>query len=474
MGYYRRAFDAWRRKLEKYAAAGVTLLFFLALAGLGPGVYPDTPGYLSMDIARDPMYPLFLRFCMLAGEKAGLYAAVFLQNALCAAGVYLFYGYVKRKAVVEAGFTGASRGFLSLGIFAALLAPHIVTPLLSSSGMILTNAILSEGLCYPVYQLYLYFLLHVLFGERAGVMGAAALFCSLLLVLLRGQMLPSALVWAVVVLYRLLMDKRFKRLWPVLLCVPLVFGMKSVLTGLYNLQIHGVYTGGTSGNLTALTNLLYASEREDGEALGDKELEELFARMYDEMEEKRYTYRFAGSSMTDRAVHHEFAHDLIKFEIVTPVLQEYVQGEARDKQEKDILVNELAGRFTGALVLKSIGNRLEVYTAAAWCGMIRTAAFLRPGVNAVTVFCYLLLTALCLKELAGGRENSGALLWAFAMLAVCANVFATSLMIMCLSRYVIYNTPLLYTAGLLLAAGELRRLEARGSGKKTDARKARK
>lgn len=462
MGYYRRAFDRWKQNRETYVTAGVTLLFFLALSGMGPGSYPDTPGYLSMDMARDPLYPLFLRICMLAGEKAGLYAAVFFQNALCGLGVYLFYRYVKRKAVVEAGYTGALRAFLSLGIYISLLVPHIVTPLLSSSGMVLTNAILSEGLCYPLYQLFIYFLLHVLWGDRIKGMGAAALFTSLLLVLLRGQMLPSVLVWAVVVLYRLLVDKKLKVLWPVFLCVPLVFGMKSVLTGFYNLQVHGVYTGGTSGNLTVLTNLLYASDREDGEKLPGGELQELFFQMYDRMEERQYTWRFAGDSLMEKAVHQEYAHDLIKFEIVTPVLQEYVEQEAHGGgQERDILVNGLAGRFTGVLVRQSIGNRLAVYAAVVWCGMIRTAAFLRPGINAAAILVYLLLTALCLKELAWERESRAGLLWVFAMLAVCANVFATGLMIMCLSRYVIYNTPLLYTAGLLLAAGVLRRVRGR-------------
>ena len=39
---------------------------------------------------------------------------------------------------------------------------------------------------------------------------------------------------------------------------------------------------------------------------------------------------------------------------------------------------------------------------------------------------------------------------AFSLLAVLANVFATSMIIMCLSRYVIYGLPLFYVSGLML------------------------
>lgn len=38
---------------------------------------------------------------------------------------------------------------------------------------------------------------------------------------------------------------------------------------------------------------------------------------------------------------------------------------------------------------------------------------------------------------------------AFALMMICANVFATAIMIMCLSRYMIYNTALFYIAGLM-------------------------
>ena len=51
------------------------------------------------------------------------------------------------------------------------------------------------------------------------------------------------------------------------------------------------------------------------------------------------------------------------------------------------------------------------------------------------------------------RKNHGsAAVWlaAFSLLAVLANVFATSMIIMCLSRYVIYGLPLFYISGLML------------------------
>ena len=47
------------------------------------------------------------------------------------------------------------------------------------------------------------------------------------------------------------------------------------------------------------------------------------------------------------------------------------------------------------------------------------------------------------------RKSRAALLMLLALVMIGVNVFATALMIMCLSRYMIYNTALFYIAGLM-------------------------
>ena len=59
------------------------------------------------------------------------------------------------------------------------------------------------------------------------------------------------------------------------------------------------------------------------------------------------------------------------------------------------------------------------------------------------------------------RGSKAARFAVFSVLAVLANVYATSLIIMCLSRYMIYGLPLFYTGGLLLVYENIRQLKKR-------------
>ena len=102
------------------------------------------------------------------------------------------------------------------------------------------------------------------------------------------------------------------------------------------------------------------------------------------------------------------------------------------------------------LSLIHICRWLYDYLALACYGLIRSIAVVHPLLNwyALTAYlAYIVLAALAWRK----NHNSNAVwLAAFSLLAVLANVFATSMIIMCLSRYVIYGLPLFYVSGLML------------------------
>lgn len=447
---------AGKEKKEQYAVAGILLLFFAVLFSFGPGHYPDTKGYIEMDIAREPLYPLFLWFCRLIAGENSLWAAIFFQNLFCAVNVYLIYFYVKKMCFPalfgqkEQKGIQAGRLVLSVLLLVSLLVPHLVTPLLSSSHMILSNGIISEGLCYPLYQFFIYQLLKVLWEDSRRIVPAFVL--AFLLGMVRGQMMTAVLIWAVTAGYRIFISSKKRFLILVFAGVMVVLGTRSDVISLYNLAVHGVYAQNTSNNLTVLTNLLYSSKREDGAAIGGKTEQELFYRMYDAMEELEYTYHFAGESMQEKAVHQEYTHDYIKFDVVTPVLKEYVQSlpeKERNGQDEGVLVDRLAGSFIKPLITRNLPVRTSVYAAVVWCGLIRTAAFLRPGINILTMVLYVFLAGLCIYRIRRDRQDREGLFLLFTFMIICANVFSTGLMIMCLSRYVIYNTSFLYISAFL-------------------------
>ena len=75
---------AWWRMI-----GALLILLYLAFALIdGPRTYPDSESYMTMSLAREPMYPLFLGLLRLLfgrwGEGAWLYSTVVAQSLLAA------------------------------------------------------------------------------------------------------------------------------------------------------------------------------------------------------------------------------------------------------------------------------------------------------------------------------------------------------------------------------------------------------
>ncbi len=433
----------YKNKKEMYGIAGLLLLFFGILFIFGPGHYPDTQGYIEMNMAREPLYPIFLWLCRVIAGTYSLWLAILLQNLFCGYMVYRLYFYVKKMC--EPGV------FLRIGLLGSLLLPHLVTPLFSASHMILSNCIISEGLCYPLYQLFGYLLLGVLWEDEKKIF--PAFLVAFLLELTRGQMMIAVPLWMLVSGYRVWCEAKKRRLFLVAALGILLFVLRGPFICTYNWIVHDTYAQNTSNYLTILTNLLYASERENGEQIEDETLKGLWYEMYDGMEERGYSYHFAGDRMQERAIHQEYTHDYIKFDVVTPVLKNYARSlpaVQRGEMSEEVCVDQIASAYTGVLLKQNLPVRLQVYLAVAWCGLIRTATFLHPGINLLTMLVYLVLLVLAGIQLRKKPTDRGAQFLLFSYVMICANVFATALMIMCLSRYVIYNTSFLYIAALLV------------------------
>lgn len=454
------------RKERRLTAAALAVLFG-ALTVWGPGFYPDTQSYIRMDIAREPLYPLFLLLCRsVAGAEGGLVLAVCLQNALCAFAVYFLYVSIRGAFPMPETHGKVSPGgrLFSLLLLAALLAPHVATPLFSSSHMILSDAILSEGLCYPLYQIFGTVLLRGLWGETGRLRAAGESFgLAFLLELLRGQMMIAAVIWAAAVCAMLLACGKKRRLCvPVCLAAVLLLGCRTPVIGLYNASVHGVFSSNTSNHLTMLASRLYTAGEDAEDAFAAEPMRTLFARMYDETERRQYSARFAGEGMQARALHQEAMHDRIKFEIVTPLLLDAVRNgagtqETAGGEEESVQIDALAGEMARTLAGRDIGAQLTVYAAVFWCGLVRTAAFLHPGVNLAVTLGYVLLAALALRLLRRDRHSREAWFLGFVYVLIGINVSAVSMMIMCLSRYVVYNTPFLYAAALLVLRKSVQR-----------------
>ncbi|MCR4704562.1 MAG: hypothetical protein K5641_00720 [Lachnospiraceae bacterium] len=473
---------------------GSFLSFFAILWYLVPlGIFPDSGSYIAMQNGREPLYPMFLAFFrrvfhegdtlewlaasgQLDSEKGwhflnkwpALHVSTFLQSLLAGYGCYRLFVSVRKVFHTKL--------FLSILVGLATLIPYVLTPLASASGMMLNKAVLTEGLAFPFYYLFIAALIRGVFAdqaaERDGQDGktflgekvrayALALFYALLLVLTRNQMLVALGLWCLCMLWEIVCAKTGKgRILTVallLVCVFGFFGLRSGANEIYNRNVHAGYRGTDTGSYNLLTTAIYLTNPDDITKIEDVRLQALFQKMYNEADTRKLTSAYAGSGLLTRAYHYEDCYDAIGLEIQQPILF----GDAADRGvSDDDALNEVvreANAMVHALAPALFGRYIVNYVCTCASGFTRSIAASGTMLGFAALVFYaaaIILTALRLKK---DRKDPRAWFMVFALAAIVVNVCATSLMIMCLSRYMIYNIALFYIAGAVLVFGRKER-----------------
>lgn len=435
------------RKWKKFPFSWlIPVLFFAALWLLGTtGIYNDSNQYIAMHIHREPLYSFFLWiFRSLFGETKYLDIVRFLQNGLAAFSVIWLAESLKKR--FDFG------QWMEALVCLILLAPHIITPVFSASGLVLSNGVISEALGLPLFYLFTAQCMKMVYTRQRGA-ALSSLLLSLFLSLVRGQMMFTILLWLVFAGAVVIVEKKklAKRLLICVVCAALAFGTRTLLVKSYNLVFNGYFVNNTFGSVGLLANILYAADEEDAERIADQDARVMFELSYRLAKEQGATYQDAPEGFFNRAAHLEKWHDAIKFEMIEePWRQLHDREGFIDYIPENVESDRIAATIVKSLLPAVLGRWLYDYLALACYGLIRSIAVVHPLLNwyALTAYlAYIVLAALAWRK----NHNSNAVwLAAFSLLAVLANVFATSMIIMCLSRYVIYGLPLFYVSGLML------------------------
>lgn len=435
------------RKWKKFPFSWLLpVLFFAALWLLGTtGIYNDSNQYIAMHIHREPLYSFFLWiFRSLFGETRYLDIVRFLQNGLAAFSVIWLAESLKKRF--------AFGQWMEALVCLILLAPHIITPVFSASGLVLSNGVISEALGLPLFYLFTAQCMKMVYTRQRGA-ALSSLLLSLFLSLVRGQMMFTILLWLVFAGAVVIVEKKklAKRLLICVVCTALAFGTRTLLVKSYNLVFNGYFINNTFGSVGLLANILYAADEEDAERIADRDARVMFELSYRLAKEQGATYQDAPEGFFNRAAHLEKWHDAIKFEMIEePWRQLHDREGFIDYIPENVESDRIAATIVKSLLPAVLGRWLYDYLALACYGLIRSIAVVHPLLNwyALTAYlAYIVLAALAWRK----NHNSNAVwLAAFSLLAVFANVFATSMIIMCLSRYVIYGLPLFYVSGLML------------------------
>ena len=457
-----------KRGAEQGILLGALLLFFGIMWYVNPtGIYPDSGSYISLQAGREPLYPTFLAlFRKLFGEgdritwlassgqalseeflpeflaNKPLRTAVLVQNLLAA-----FSCWFLTNAVWKTFRPGRLMKILTA---CCTLIPYLLTPLASSSGMVLTNAILTEGLAFPLNGFFTGCMILALLLQDGKIRYYAMAFAAaLLLAVTRNQMLVVFAVWCVAVLFEIFRNRQWRTAFLLAAAVVLFLAGRRTVTELYNHAADKNYIGTDTGSYNLLTTVLYLSDPADVEAVGEPEYRELFLTLHEQMDGGEMTSAFAPDGILNRAYHYEEYYDVIGFEVQQPILFTYVREQGVSKAQELTAVVKVASDLCGELLPALFPDFVYNYFITVCSGLTRSISASGTIMGIYSLFAYFIAVLLMVYLYHHNHRSKAALLMLFALLMICANVFGTAVMIMCLSRYMIYHTALFYIAGLM-------------------------
>lgn len=456
-------------KTDKIVLAVLAVVFTCIYLAGGAKTFSDTGGYRDMLSTRDPGYALLLAFFrMLFGLNASYEIVAVLQNIATVVCLFLLIRFIKNTFRLQRIFTGM--------ITVCMLLPFVITPFFASSGMIISNAILTEGVTYPFYYLYFYFMLRAVYEKgssgRMGMMGSLVI--SFILSLVRGQMVILLLGWLVVMAVLAVSRGKGRKPFFILKNLLLIFVIgaglifaKGHLVKLYHYCVNGAYVGTVYGPETMLPFVAFTAEEGDEILVAEEKGQAVMADLYAAMKEEGWTKENYGNSLFDRAAALEATHDDVgnvykNLTAPSSLLHEQIECD------------RLANVIMSGLLTKHLGEWIYNYIGLCMVGLIRTVSFLHPILNWYALAVYVTAAAAMwylwyterkqrkssLKDAGDNRISEGtgqqdtiptALPFMLVTaLMTAAFVSATGMVIMCLSRYMIYNMPLIYIGMLLM------------------------
>ncbi len=447
-------------KKNWWKSGGILLLllvfFFGTLAHCGVGVYNDSVQYIAMHIHREPLYPLFLAFFRLFAEgDTALFLAAFVQNLLAVCVIFFLADYLSKAF----DFTY----WIELLLACIGIVPFFMTRFISSAKIMLESSIMSEAICLPLFAFFILFMLRFLLENHKIRDGIISLLFAFLLSLTRSQMMVTILVWLIAVGYLLIRSRRFRMLICPIVLVIVTFALRSLCICSYNAVFSGAFTGTTFGPVLMLTNVMYACDAEDGEVFAEGSQERaFFDEFYAAADELGANYKYGGDTWQEQAQHLEDVHDVLKYDVMEAQFSEtFFRDGHMDYVEENLLVDDIASGMFKKLLPQCFGQWLYDYVLLCLYGFIRSIAMTGGILNWAALIIYAAAIVLTVVRLVKNHSSAGAHAMMLVLLYTAGSVCATSISIMCLSRYMIYSFSPFYMAFVLLIAECLRKKSPR-------------
>lgn len=406
------------------------------------GIAGDSDSYLTFSIAREPIYPLFLLvFRKLFGEGEAIYIPLaVVQNAIAAiscAMTALYLGKTILKSEIGKWIC-----------LAGLVLPHLMTPLFAKSGLVMTNKIMTEGITISIYYIFMIYIVKMIVEKKQFykhiVISSLFVLC---LVLIKGQMMVLIVGLGIIVAVKFCLKKHYIGIFASVLGVGLLFFLTATIASTFHYINSGIYTNTVSSAPMIVANVLYVSEREDGAGIEDEKLQTLFYMIYDTLEENQMLAKNSPSGILNRAFHHEKMHDAINFDVFVPAKNNvYEEIENEDYGQYLLLEDQVAKELTKELLKVNWKRYLQNYVSVCTLGFVRSISIDRSIFISLTWILYGIAILLALFTIRKRGWNKEVQFFLSVFMLMIGFVMGTSLILQCITRYVIYNMPFFYIA----------------------------
>ena len=327
---------------------------------------------------------------------------------------------------------------------------------------------MTEGITLSMYYVFFAILLGILtdYYSKENIIkaGIADIVLALILTLTRGQMAVCFVLWLLVVGYKAIRQKKLKRVLLYMAVVACLFPLKSQITKWYNLAETGYYTDTVSSKPMLLANILYVCEPSDSEYIDDEELSAAFGEVIMKAASDGRNICNAEGGIVEKALFHESCHEPLNFEYIDPAIRNIIYNRYNIDEDQflELMIreDEICGEIAGNLLPGIAGKYIHSYLYIISLGFIRSIAVEKSIIPYVAVLLYILAVSLTVFLLVRwkktGKQSAAAMSMITVLIAICGMVCGTSLMIQCLTRYMVYNLPYFYIVGMAILS-ELRK-----------------
>lgn len=423
----------------------VMLVFFFIK---GIGIYPDTITYVQMNTVREPLYStLLLVLRVIFSESFYQYVLVIGQIIFAVISACYFVKTVEKSFGLKCIWT--------ICFYCVILGVYLLPAVFSLSGIVTFLSVLTEGICFPLFFLFAAKAVLVLCDNESKQLKWVVIL-AVIMTMTRSQLMPMLVAaFFICAFYIWKNSNTFLKWVKLIVAFVLVFVCMNVAEGLYFVGVNGHFMKHTGGSVTAMSNILYLADEQDADLFEDEEIKKVFVDTYKYMKSEGWSISdYSGHGIIDAAVDVENCHDLIKGVAFLDAMDDYYENNPLPEGELKSVHNDyVAGEIYKTILPAHLGRWLYDYAGLCFVGFIRTVTVLpqNPLMQIYTVVIYLIF----LIGIIYFRKNKKILMYGLLTLfIILCNVCAMSIVIMCISRYTLYATPLVY-GGFIIMINQL-------------------